>query len=139
MKPAPTVLISDDEPHIVHALARLFRRAGLQTIGDTSQSVCELARHHQPDLIVLDVNQRIDGRDLLAALKRDPLTRHLKVLMLSAIEDQYTRLVCFQLGAEDYEVKPFDQSFVRKIARMAGVDSDRSASPYGRSEAIAAG
>jgi two-component system, OmpR family, response regulator AdeR len=118
----PTVLISDDEPLVVSALARSFRRAGLSFISDTtSEHVFELARAHQPDVIVLDVNQKIDGRDLLARLKADPETRDLKVLMLSAIDDQFTRVLCLQLGAEDYDIKPFDFGFVNKVARLAGV------------------
>jgi two-component system response regulator AdeR len=43
------------------------------------------------------------------------------VLVLSAIEDQFTRHVCLELGADDYDVKPFDPSFMSKVARMAGL------------------
>lgn len=117
----PTILISDDEPLIVSSLARMIRRAGLSFISDTTaEHVLELARVHRPAVIVLDLNQRIDGRDLLARLKSDERTRDIKVIILSAIEDQFTRHLCFELGAEDYAVKPFDPCFVAKLARMAG-------------------
>jgi len=36
----------------------------------------------------------------------------------SAGKDRFTRHTCLQLGAEDYEVKPFDPTFLRKLARM---------------------
>ena len=115
----PLVLIADDEPLLVRALARSLKAAGLTFIWDTtSERVQELARDQQPDVIILDVNQKIDGRDLLAALKQDPITSHIKVIMLSARDDQPTRHTCFELGADDYEVKPFDITFVRKISRM---------------------
>lgn len=118
----PTILIADDEPLVVSALARLARSAGLSFISDTtSERVMDLARDSQPDLIILDVNQPIDGRDLLAQLKKDPATRDIKVLMLSAHEDQYLRHQCFELGAEDYVVKPFDPVFVTRLARLCGV------------------
>lgn len=122
---APTVLIADDEPLVVAALARQLRHAGLAYISDTSsEHVHELARIHQPELIILDINQHIDGRDLLARLKRDPATRHIKVLVLSAVEDQFTRHVCLELGAEDFAVKPADIGLMRKVLRLVGMQPD---------------
>src|SRR5260370_1429145 len=84
--PNPLVLICDDEPQIVSVLGRQAKRLGLKFIGDTdAHHVCDLAREHQPAVIILDIMQNIDGRDILAALKKDPATRNLKVIMLSAI------------------------------------------------------
>ncbi|AKQ63692.1 response regulator [Myxococcus hansupus] len=120
MTPPPVVLISDDEPLIVSALAREGKRSGLNCISDTtSERVLELAREHRPAVIILDINQHQDGRDLLAQLKQDPSTRDCKVIILSAVEDQFTRHVCFELGADDYEVKPFDPTFMTRVARLA--------------------
>jgi CheY-like chemotaxis protein len=117
--PKPLVLICDDEPQIVSVLGRQAKRLGLQFIGDTTaERVCDLAREHRPAVIILDIMQNVDGRDILAALKKDPATRDLKVIMLSAIEDQYTRQVCLELGAEDYALKPFDLTFMSKVARL---------------------
>lgn len=116
----PVVLISDDEPLIVSALAREAKRSGLTCISDTtSERVLELARQHRPAVIILDINQHQDGRDLLAQLKQDPATRDCKVIILSGVEDQFTRHVCFELGADDYEVKPFDPTFMTRVARLA--------------------
>jgi two-component system, OmpR family, response regulator AdeR len=119
----PKVLISDDEPLVVSALTREARRAGLESICDTtSERTLDLAREHQPAVIILDLAQRVDGRDILQKLKRDPATAHLKVIILSAIGDQYTRQTCLELGALDYELKPFDIRFMAKVARMAGLE-----------------
>lgn len=116
----PVVLISDDEPLIVSALAREAKRSGLTCISDTtSERVLDLARQHRPAVIILDINQHQDGRDLLAQLKQDPATRDCKVIILSGVEDQFTRHVCFELGADDYEVKPFDPTFMTRVARLA--------------------
>ncbi len=118
---APTILICDDEPLLVSALARHIERMGLKCISDTSSRlVHELARKHKPAVIVLDIHQQIDGRDLLLQLKKDPETARCKVLVLSAIEDQFTRQTCLGLGADDYDVKPFDSLFIHKIVRLAG-------------------
>lgn len=114
----PTILVSDDEPLLGFALKREARRYGIDVLIDTASRVVELAEEIQPDLIVLDIHQGRDGRDLLAALKRNARTRDLKVIMLSANEDQFMRHTCFELGATDYEVKPFDPAFIRKMARL---------------------
>lgn len=114
------ILIADDEPLMVSALAREARQCGLSFITDvTSEHVQELARLHQPAVIILDVKQRIDGRDLLARLKKDPATRDCAVVMLSGIEDQFTRHICLELGAHDYMTKPLDPTFMTRIARLA--------------------
>jgi CheY-like chemotaxis protein len=118
----PVILISDDEPLVVSALAREGRRSGLTCITDTtSENVIELARLHRPAVIILDIYQRLDGRDLLVQLKQDPVTRDCKVIILSGIEDQHMRHQCFQLGAHAYEVKPFNATFIPRVARLAAV------------------
>src|SRR5438132_4286464 len=95
----PTILIADDEPLFISALARQVRRVGLSFISDTtSEHVMELARTRRPQLIVLDIHQHIDGRDLLARLKRDPATRDIKVIVLTALDDEYLRATCLELG-----------------------------------------
>ncbi|MDX2014421.1 MAG: response regulator [Myxococcaceae bacterium] len=118
MQRTPTILVSDDEPMLVNALKREARRFGIDVLIDTASNVVALAIEHHPDLIVLDVHQGTDGRDLLADLKRHPDTKDVPVIMLSANEDQFLRHTCFELGAMDYEVKPFDPSFLRKVARL---------------------
>lgn len=117
--PNPVVLICDDEPQIVATLGRQAKRLGLQFIGETScKDILKLARRYRPAVIILDIMQNLDGRDILASLKKDPLTRDLKVIIFSAIEDQYTRQVCLELGADDYAVKPFDPTFMTKVQRL---------------------
>lgn len=120
-----TILFADDSREMVAALVRAARREGFTTLTDTtSQQVLPLAKQHHPDVIVLDLNQAVDGRDLLCDLKRDPATRDIKVVMLSGVEDQMTRHECFHLGAADYFVKPLDPLFFRRICEIAGMDPE---------------
>ena len=87
-----------------------------------STQVMKLARSHHPDVIVLDLHQEVDGRELLADLKRDPSTCDIKVVMLTGEEDQLTRHECFHLGAEDYFTKPLDTLFFRRLGEIAGLE-----------------
>jgi CheY-like chemotaxis protein len=69
----------------------------------------ELARRHQPDLILLDLHlPDLHGRDVLRALKDDPATARIPVVVLSAdaTPSQVERLLA--AGASDYATKPID-------------------------------
>jgi DNA-binding response OmpR family regulator len=119
----PTILISDDEPRIASAIARQAKQAGMSFIVDTtSEHVIDLAKTHRPSVIILDVHQRNDGRDILKRLKADPETRDIKVIVLSAAGDEFTRRLCLELGAEDYVEKPMEVTFITKVARLANID-----------------
>lgn len=124
MQRRPLILISDDEPLLVRSLGREARAVGFDVIVDTCSEVLTLARAHRPDVIVLDLRQDVDGRDLLASLKRDPETRGLKVVVLSGVEDPYTRKACLELGAWDFSVKPVPPTFLTRLARLLGTRSD---------------
>ena len=108
---APTVLISDDDDLLVSSLDRYFRSQGVEVIADLTSNVVELARAHHPMLIILDLAQSVDGRVLLAQLKRDVQTRHIDVFVVTGNSDPFVRARCFQLGALDYFVKPTDDRF----------------------------
>ena len=126
----PIVLIADDEPMLVSAFAREARRNGITVEYDTSSDrVVEMAKQLHPDLIILDIHQKTDGRVLLGRLKRDPDTSDIRVLILSGVEDQLTRHMCLSLGAIDYEVKPMDVGFMNKVMRMVGIDPMVPAAP----------
>lgn len=116
---APRVLISDDDELITRSLERAARHEGLEPVAENDAAqVVGLAKELHPEVIVLDINQRsLDGRDVLARLKSDPDTRHIRVVMLTGVEDQLTRHDCLILGADDYVVKPLDPLFFVHIAR----------------------
>ena len=114
----PRILISDDDPMVVSALSRLARKVGVEVIGDTQSGAHELAKEYQPDLILLDLRQHVDGRDLLAQLKRDETTSHIKVILMSSAEDEWIRRQCLELGAVDFITKPLDVPFYVLVARL---------------------
>ena len=116
----PTVLLSDDDPYVVSALSRVFKKEGLSFLSDTSsEKVMQMARKFHPEVIILDVHQAVGGCDLLSMLKSDPSTRDIPVIMFSGEDDQQTRHTCFELGADDYVMKPVEPTFISKIVRMA--------------------
>ncbi len=129
----PLVLIADDEPLIISTLARLVTRAGLSYIGEScSARVQEIAREFQPHLVLLDICQPVNGRDVLAGLKRDPLTRHITVVMLSAFDDPTTRALCSAWGATEFQKKPFPGSFIDRVVLLAQNAANSAAGPRRR-------
>jgi class 3 adenylate cyclase len=67
-----------------------------------------------PALIILDLMlPDMDGKDICRALKANPLTRKIPILMLTAKTEELDRIVGFELGAEDYLSKPFNPVLLR--------------------------
>ncbi len=117
-----SLLISDDDPAVLSSLARLARGAGFRPVLDSEGKALELARSHRPAVVVLDIHQRgIDGRDLLARLKSDPLTQHAEVVVISGVEEPYTANECLALGAVAFRGKPLPDDFMQELARLAGL------------------
>jgi len=68
----------------------------------------ELARGRRPDLVLLDVMlPDLPGTKICSALRSDKATERLPIIMLTARGDEIDRVLGFELGADDYVVKPF--------------------------------
>jgi len=68
----------------------------------------ELARKKRPGIVILDLMlPGMDGKDVCRALKSNPLTQSIPILMLTAKTEEVDRVIGFELGADDYVTKPF--------------------------------
>lgn len=98
----------------------------------------EMARREKPDIILLDVMMPdLDGFEVCRRLKADPETRHIPVLMLTALEGRDDRLRGLEVGAEDFLSKPIDDvqlmARVKSLSRLKVViDELRSREASGR-------
>ncbi|MDT9682420.1 SpoIIE family protein phosphatase [Streptomyces sp. TRM76323] len=103
------VLVADDNADMREYLTRLLTGAGYQVQAVTDgQEALEAVRREAPDLLVSDVMMpRLDGLQLVAALRDDARTASLPVLLLSARAGQEASIEGLQAGADDYLVKPF--------------------------------
>jgi DNA-binding response OmpR family regulator len=111
------VLIVEDDPTIVDAIALRLRAEGFQvrTAGDGPAAV-DTAEAWLPDLLVLDV--MLPGFDGLEVCRRVQARRPLPVLMLTARDDETDMLVGLGVGADDYMTKPFS---MRELAARVHV------------------
>lgn len=115
------LLIVEDEADIRDLLAYNLRAAGHEVIeSDSGLDALAQARRAMPDLILLDLMlPDLSGTEVCRKLKSDPATADIRVVMLTARAEEIDRVVGFELGADDYVVKPF--SVRELILRVSAV------------------
>jgi two-component system alkaline phosphatase synthesis response regulator PhoP len=117
-----TILIVDDEPHIIEVVHDYLKRGGYRVLtACDGQTALTLARHERPDLIVLDLMLPggMDGLDVCRCLRQDPALADVPIIMLTARTEETDRLIGLELGADDYVTKPFSPREV--VARVRAV------------------
>jgi twitching motility two-component system response regulator PilH len=103
-----TILIVDDSRTLVHALKSFLEQSGFATVTafDGIQGI-EAARAHRPDLVLMDiVMPNMNGFEATRALKRDPGTATIPVVIVSGAEQPADRVWGTRLGAKGYLAKP---------------------------------
>ncbi|WP_304108800.1 SpoIIE family protein phosphatase [Mycolicibacterium bacteremicum] len=126
---AARVLVADDNADMRHYITRLLTGAGyvVEEAADGRHAL-DIIRHQPPELVVSDVMMpHLDGLELVAALRSDPRTAALPVLLLSARAGTEASIDGLRAGADDYLVKPFAASELLarvqaniSLARMRG-------------------
>ena len=104
-----TILIIEDEKDIVHLIEYHLKQSGFTVLTALDgPSGLERAGKEKPDLIILDLMlPGMDGKDVCRAVKSNPPTRSIPILMLTAKAEEIDRVIGFELGADDYVSKPF--------------------------------
>ena len=128
----PRVLLADDNADMREYLERLLRPHYLVSTVNDGRAALDAARARPPDLLISDVMMpRLDGLELVAALRADPRTADVPVLLLSARAGQESAIEGLDAGADDYLVKPF--SAAELLARVrASVQLSRMRGQHAR-------
>jgi two-component system, OmpR family, phosphate regulon response regulator PhoB len=103
------VLVVDDEPIVTEVVQRYLIREGYKaSVAADGRSALKEAREGSPDLVVLDLMlPTLPGTEVARILRQDEKTRAIPIIMLTARGSEIDRIVGFELGADDYVVKPF--------------------------------
>ena len=136
MKKMPRVLIVEDEPAIAELIAVNLRHNGFQPIwsedGESAQRELDAVL---PDVILLDwMLPGESGLSLAKKWRKDPRTKAVPILMLTARGDEADRVAGLDAGADDYIIKPF--STKEMLARIRAVLRRRAPEQVGGSVAI---
>lgn len=103
------ILIVEDDPYVMRFYQNLFRMSGAGYQVFTASNGPEgmaVAKTELPDLILLDVIMpEMSGLDVLEALKADPITQNVTVIMLTNISDTETVQKSVKLGASGFIIK----------------------------------
>jgi twitching motility two-component system response regulator PilH len=118
-------LIVDDSPTIVFSLKKMLQSVGFITLeaGDAETGIA-IAREEIPDLIFLDIIlPGVNGFSALRTLRKDPLTSHIPIIMISGNEQATELFYGSRTGADDFMKKPFSRSEVfARIERLLDDD-----------------
>ena len=109
------VLVVDDIEDNRDLLARRLTRQGHTVVqAEGGVRALELALSQQFDLVLLDIMMPdLDGYEVLRQLKENTQTRHVPVVMVSALTEMDSIVKCIQMGADDYLTKPFNPTLLR--------------------------
>lgn len=103
------ILVVEDDQDILSLIEWHLKAEGYQPlIEKDGQRGLDVALREKPDLIVLDLMlPSLDGLEICKVLKKNEATEHIPVIMLTAKGEEIDRIIGFELGADDYMVKPF--------------------------------
>jgi DNA-binding response OmpR family regulator len=116
-----TVLVVDDDPVILKLLEVNFEMEGFTVlVARDGEEGIEVARADQPDLIVSDIMMpKVSGLELVTALKGDPTTSEIPIILLSAKAQNADVRSGLDAGADDYVTKPFEPlDLVDRVNRL---------------------
>jgi DNA-binding response OmpR family regulator len=115
------VLVVEDSPDIADLVRHYLERAGhrVERLA-TGTDVLPAARRAPPDLVILDLMlPGLDGLLVCQALRMEPATAAIPVIMLTARDEEADRIRGLELGADDYVTKPFSpRELVARVAAL---------------------
>ncbi len=116
------ILVCDDERHIVRLIQVNLERQGFTVVtAFDGKEGLEKVKSEKPNMLVLDVMMPyLDGFEVLKAIRREPETQNLPVIMLTARAQDKDVFEGYHYGADMYLTKPFNPmelvSFVKRLA-----------------------
>ena len=112
------ILLVDDDPNISHLVRLYLEKEGFDvTEADRGDTALESFQKEAPALVLLDV--MLPGMDGLAVLKEIRKTSKIPVIMLTARDETFDKVLGLELGADDYITKPFETKEL--VARVKAV------------------
>jgi DNA-binding response OmpR family regulator len=114
------VLLIEDDNDIAEAIVYQLEKVGLSVrVARTGEEGLEAVRRGV-DLLLLDLNlPGMDGLEVCRMIRRQPMTAHVPIIIVSARADEVDRVLGLEMGADDYVVKPFSLKELAARAKVA--------------------
>lgn len=104
-----TVLVVDDEPSVRSTVTRSLTREYRVIEASNGEIAVDIARRQKPDMILMDIMMpTMDGYTACHIIKKDPATKSIPVVLLTALGFELNKKLGDQIGANGYVTKPFD-------------------------------
>ena len=106
--PKITVLVVDDEASVRYIVCKMLGDDYTVLEAMDGEVAQDMARCHQPDIILMDIMMpKIDGYSAVSMLKADEATKHIPIVMLTAVDQELNKNLAQKMGADGYITKPF--------------------------------
>ncbi len=126
------VLIVDDDPDIQRLVSYNLSQAGFKvSTAATGLAALNAVEEHLPDLIILDIMlPDLEGLEVCRIVRERDRSQRIPIIMLTARTEESDRVVGFEVGADDYVMKPFSprelvlrvKSIFRRVGNHSGAD-----------------
>ena len=124
-----SILLVDDDPSISRLVQLYLEKEGFQVkLADRGDDALTMCRREPPDLMLLDVMlPGMDGWQVLKAVRK---TSSIPIIMLTAKDETFDKVLGLELGADDYITKPFDSkeliARVKAVLRRSGAQEEKT-------------
>ncbi len=124
------ILVVEDQDSIRRMIEALVQARGYEVTAVASGAkAIDVAMTAPPDIVLLDLNLpgQYDGFDVCQRLRSDPATRHVPVVIISAMDDDESRARATAAGATAYYTKPFSPiALLKEIDRLKSMIATRA-------------
>lgn len=120
---SPVILVADDDPDILDLVCMRVEEAGYEVIGvHNGTEALERATSDRPDLCILDVRMpNMDGYEVVRALRANPETASMPLMLLTAHASETDRATGLESGADAFMRKPFSADELKAtVAELLG-------------------
>lgn len=124
----PVVLVVDDNADMRAYIHKLLEKDYQTVLAPNGREALDVIEKSMPNLIISDIMMPVmDGIELLQILKNDPVKKRIPVLLLSARAGEEAKIEGYDLGADDYLVKPFSaKELLARIQSQLRISNTRS-------------
>lgn len=118
------ILVVDDEVYILHILDFILGAENYDVVTATNgEQALQKVREEKPDLVILDIMMpKLDGYETCRLIKKDPATKAIPVILLTAKGREVDQKLGREVGAADYMTKPFSPTkLIERVQAILGV------------------
>ena len=102
------VLVVDDEENVRRLLRSMLGNKYIVLEAKDGKAAIDIARSQKPDIILMDIMMpNMDGYTACHTIKRDPATKMIPVIMVTAVGQELNKKLAQEMGADGYITKPF--------------------------------